>query len=447
LALLGILAFAPAIAQGGVIASAGPTFPPAVTVGQTGLAASITLENRNTAPNHIDTNTICNAAEASPPCAASEPGILLTSTCKQVASGRCTAAGADPGVFALSASGTGRAGSACPGMDFDISVIDPTFGTVRFSPQPAGTHVTLPAFGAACVIDFTFAVLKAPTGDQNPMAIGDQTAQSTEHTQFAGPVGPGALSNFARGTSNGTTVLRAGPPSITTAASGDIALGGQLTDQATVTGLVAPVGGATVTFRLYPPSDLACTGPAVFTDARPVALSGTTATATSGAYTPPTAGVYHWIATYDGDANNLPIAGICGEATETRAVSDTTKPPPPPPPPATPPAPPPAPKSPTTTGIANISSGGNTGCANKPFRVNVTGRGIRRVVFTLDGKRIATLTGRDRVSVLIKPAKYKRGTHRVLARVTYLPSTGTSPKTMRAVFSRCARAAAPQFTG
>jgi len=324
LALLGLLAFAPAIAQAGVIASAGPTFPTPVTVGQTGLAASITLENRNTSPNENDTNTICNAAEVSPPCADPEEGIVLTPTCKQVASGQCTAAGADPGVFALSATGTGRAGSDCSGMVFDIGVIDATFGTLRFTPRPAGTHVTLPGSGAACVIDFTFSVLRSPSGDQNPSVAGDQTAQATEHTQFAGPFGPGALSNFARGTSNGTTVLRAGPPSITTAASGDIPLGRQLSDQATVTGLVAPVGGATVTFRLYPPSAPACTGDAMFTSVKPVALSGTTATATSDAFTPPTAGVYHWIATYDGDSNNLPISGICGEATETRTVSDTT---------------------------------------------------------------------------------------------------------------------------
>jgi hypothetical protein len=460
LALLGVLAFAPAIAQAGVIASAGPTFPSTVTVGQTGLAASVTLENRNTPPDDVDTNTVCNAGEASPPCALPERGIVLTPTCKQVASGQCTAAGADPGVFALSATGIGRTGTSCPAMVFNIAIVDTTFGTVRFTPQPVGAHVTLPGFGSSCVIDFTFDVLKSPTGDQNPAVPGNQTAQATEHTQFAGPFGPGALSNFARGTSNGTTVLRAGPPTITTAASGDITLGGQLTDQATVTGLVNPVAGATVTFRLYAPSDSTCTGTPEFTNTKPVALSGTTATATSDAFTPTGAGVYHWVATYDGDADNLPISGTCGEATETRTVSATTQPPPvpqalttpppPPPPPAT--TAPPAPAAPSRSparGVANISSGGHTGCAGTPFPVSVTGTGVRRVVFTLDGKRIATLTRPNRAnrfSVLIRPGKLKRGTHRVQATVTYVSSTQTRPKTLRVVFSRCARAA-PQFTG
>jgi hypothetical protein len=100
-------------------------------------------------------------------------------------------------------------------------------------------------------------------------------------------------------------------------------------------------------------------------------------------------------------------------------------------------------------GVANISSGGHTGCANKPFRVTVSGKGVSRVVFTLDGKSIATLKRSNRggqFSVMVNPAKHKVGTHRVLARITFLQSTGTSPKTMRTVFSRCARTA-PQFTG
>jgi hypothetical protein len=81
--------------------------------------------------------------------------------------------------------------------------------------------------------------------------------------------------------------------------------------------------------------------------------------------------------------------------------------------------------------------------------VKVTATGVSRVVFTLDGKRIATLSGKNRgnsFGVLIKPGKLKRGSHRVLARITYLSSLKLSPKTMRVVFSRCARAT-PQFTG
>jgi hypothetical protein len=99
--------------------------------------------------------------------------------------------------------------------------------------------------------------------------------------------------------------------------------------------------------------------------------------------------------------------------------------------------------------VASISSGGHTGCAGTPFRVNVTGTGVRRVVFSLDGRVISTVTSKNykgRFSVMVKPAKLKRGVHRVLARITYLSSTATNPKTMRVVFSRCSRTS-PQFTG
>jgi hypothetical protein len=99
--------------------------------------------------------------------------------------------------------------------------------------------------------------------------------------------------------------------------------------------------------------------------------------------------------------------------------------------------------------VAGISSGGHTGCANKPFRVNVTGEGISRVVFTLDGKPIATLAGRNhngRYSIVNNPAKHKHGTHHVQARITFLRASGARPRTEQVAFSRCARAA-PRFTG
>jgi hypothetical protein len=133
-------------------------------------------------------------------------------------------------------------------------------------------------------------------------------------------------------------------------------------------------------------------------------------------------------------------------------------PPPPPPPPAaaalpevctTPPATAPAGGEKCTPGTARIS--GATGCQGTTFRVNVTGRQITSVVFTRDGKRIATLRKPNRgslYSVTINPRVLKFGTHRVVARTTFSAKSGTKPRTLRVVFSRCARAAvSPRFTG
>jgi hypothetical protein len=348
-------------------------------------------------------------------------------------------------VFQVSADGAGRAGTACAGTSFSTHVVDAAYGTVRFTPEPAGSHVTLPSFGSDCVIDFTFGVLKSPTGDQDPSAPGNQTAQAVEHSQFSG-----SLSDHARGTSNGTTIRRAGTPAITTAASRGITLGGILTDQATVTGLVEPVPGATVTFRLYPPSAPACTGTPVFTDTQTVAISGTTATATAGAYAPAVAGVYRWVATYSGDANNVGVSGACGEVSETRTVTG-------PPPPGQgvlgvcikSPGPVPAGGVLCEQGSALLS--GRTGCQRKAFRVQVRGRQIAKVVFTVDGRRLATLRAPNRgkrFSVLLVPRNLTLGRHRVNARITFAAGTGTRARTLRMVVSRCKRAAVqPRFVG
>ena len=450
------LAVLPAAAQAGYGAGTSVTFPTAVTVGDTGSPASITIENRNTAPNTGDTNRICNGPDTAAGCTGrGDSGILLVPACMQVSAGACTTVGADPGVFRVSPAGTGRSGTACAGTSFSTSIVTPSFGTVRFTPQPAGTHVTLPGFGSDCVIDFTFDVLKSPSADQDPSTPGNQTAQATEHTQFSG-----SLNAFAAGTSNGTTVRRAGPPSITTAASADIALGGELSDEATVSGLVNPVPGGSVTFRLYPPSAPACTGAPVFSDTQVVALAGTTATATSGTFTPTVAGVYRWVATYDGDANNMPVSGVCGEASETTTVTG----PPPPPQPPTPPTPPasgvlgecieapgPAPAGSVLCRRGNALLSGRTGCQRKAFRVQVRGEQIAKVVFTVDGAKLATLrapNSGNRFSVMLVPRNLEIGRHRVNARITFAKSSGTRARTLGMVVSRCRRAAVqPRFVG
>ncbi len=94
---------------------------------------------------------------------------------------------------------------------------------------------------------------------------------------------------------------------------------------------------------------------------------------------------------------------------------------------------------------------GATGCKGTTFRVNVTGRQITSVVFTRDGKRVATLRKPNRgsaFSISINPRALKFGTHRVVARTTFSAASGTKPRTLRVVFSRCARAAvSPRFTG
>src|SRR5688572_31755030 len=96
---LTLAALLPGTAHAGVGASAVPSFPPVVTVGQTGLEASIELRNTNTDDNAADINTVCNAGDASP-CPAGARGIVLIPSCAaQGPDAACTRF--DPGVFTI----------------------------------------------------------------------------------------------------------------------------------------------------------------------------------------------------------------------------------------------------------------------------------------------------------------------------------------------------------
>ena len=92
-----------------------------------------------------------------------------------------------------------------------------------------------------------------------------------------------------------------------------------------------------------------------------------------------------------------------------------------------------------------------TGCTARPFTAGVRGTGIARVVFRLDGKRIATVTTRDRsglYALRVNPARYRVGIHRLVATVIFSASSHAKPRTLRASFQRCgSRLIAPRFTG
>jgi hypothetical protein len=112
---------------------------------------------------------------------------------------------------------------------------------------------------------------------------------------------------------NESVVVRPRSPTITTNASANVNLGGSVWDTATLGGTLNGTG--TITFKLW--SSAACTGLPVFTSV--VTVSGNAAY-TSGSFTPTSAGTYHWIASYSGDANNLAVSGKCGDADESVTV-------------------------------------------------------------------------------------------------------------------------------
>ena len=116
---------------------------------------------------------------------------------------------------------------------------------------------------------------------------------------------------------NEVTVVGTKTPTITTVASGPVAVGGNVSDTATIAGGFNPTG--TITFRLYGPNDATCGSAPVFTSAA-VPVNGNTSY-NSGNFSPTLPGTYRWRASYSGDSNNAAVAGLCNDTNESVLVS------------------------------------------------------------------------------------------------------------------------------
>lgn len=98
-------------------------------------------------------------------------------------------------------------------------------------------------------------------------------------------------------------------PTVATTPSASVAAGQKVSDTATLTGGAAATGK--ITFTLFGPGDTNCT----------TALATTTATVDgdgtyfSGDVTAPLAGLFNWVARYDGDDNDEAVASGCGSET------------------------------------------------------------------------------------------------------------------------------------
>src|SRR4051794_3546340 len=174
-ALATCLAIAPSAAQATAILSATATFPEQVEEGATALPASLTLVNTSSAPDGAI--TVCNAGEGG--VCASAGGITLLASCGAIGTfPRCGAP--DPDVLRIAAAARGQQGTACAGTLFSVTALDPTYGSVRFTPA-GGAHVVLPeGFLSVCRIDFTFDVVKMPALDAKPDVDGVQTIPIVE---------------------------------------------------------------------------------------------------------------------------------------------------------------------------------------------------------------------------------------------------------------------------
>jgi Ca2+-binding RTX toxin-like protein len=169
------------------------------------------------------------------------------------------------------------------------------------------------------------------SGSANPSTA--TVTETTNGTVFdiavSGMTGPGSVvatvpalaASDAGGDFNGAstsfdnTVNFQTQPSMTTAASGNVTLGGAISDSATLSGGTNPTG--TIAFKIYGPDDTDCTGPSTLVASVPVTGNGTYE---SGPFTPTAAGTYRWVATYSGDASNAQVMGACNDPNESVTV-------------------------------------------------------------------------------------------------------------------------------
>jgi uncharacterized repeat protein (TIGR01451 family) len=148
------------------------------------------------------------------------------------------------------------------------------------------------------------------------------TPTAVGHYCFRGEYTPDAFAPYSPSNHTDQTLecftVNPVSPTLTTNAGGPVTLGvngSDLTDSATLSGGTAAISG-TITFRLY--SDASCT--------TQVGSDVTKTVSGNGVYVSPvihvdSAGTYHWVANYGGDANNSATTNGCNEANENVVVN------------------------------------------------------------------------------------------------------------------------------
>ena len=101
---------------------------------------------------------------------------------------------------------------------------------------------------------------------------------------------------------------------------------------------------------------------------------------------------------------------------------------------------------------ANARLSGTVACATARYaRASVTGSQIRRVTFTLNGRRVSTLTRPNSGSSYVYRALTRSlayGAYKLSAKVEFTQASGAPARTLRLSFSRCKpRVVRPVFTG
>jgi len=209
---------------------------------------------------------------------------------------------------------------ASPSVTVGGQVMDSA--TLSGGASPTGT-ITFKLFGpgdATCTGTPAFTstdTVSAGNGDYTSVPFTTAAVGAYNWTaSYSGDANNAAVSTACGDPNESVTVTQASP-TIVTHASGTVAVGGNVTDTATLSVGASPTG--TITFNLYGPGDATCTGTPAFTSTKTVS-SGNGAY-TSVPFTTAAVGTYNWTASYNGDANNRTVTTACGDPNETVVVT------------------------------------------------------------------------------------------------------------------------------
>jgi hypothetical protein len=193
------------------------------------------------------------------------------------------------------------------------------------TPYVGATACTLPFGGSISSADFSFYTVVNGDYALSGHQLAD-TATVTWHSLCDVTGASGCNANVQTNQGPGASDITPGSPAITTSATG-AAVGGTITDHATITGLLGTATG-NIVFTLFGPSASPdCSGAPIFTSA-PFPVSTNTGSQTVGPanFSPAVpVGSYYWIATFtDTDGGNLNATTTCGADGETSVVSPAT---------------------------------------------------------------------------------------------------------------------------
>jgi 6-phosphogluconolactonase (cycloisomerase 2 family) len=205
---------------------------------------------------------------------------------------------------ALTSTGTGLSDSAT------LSGGDAPTGTIVFSIYP-------PSQSSCTTAMKTFTITVSGDGTYASGNFGGSSTAGTYRwiARYSGDTNNAPVSGTCGASGETNTVVQA--TTLSTTATTPVAIGGVISDAATLGGGSSPTG--TMTFKVYGPGDTSC-ATALATSTATVSGDGTYQ---SAPFTSATLGTYRWVASYSGDAaGNAAINGTCGASGESSAVTN-----------------------------------------------------------------------------------------------------------------------------